>query len=104
MWSKPISLRNKEFRSKFEVHRIEVIPLATPNEAVFFEDRDDLLRHAIAIQDGAVMRPPVPIIRERGIEIDRDTVAVRARPAGVGYGPAIVSAGDRVCGAFDFFR
>ena len=48
----PNSLRNKEFRPKFEVHRIEVVPLPAPNEAVFFEDRDDLLWHAVAIKDG----------------------------------------------------
>src|SRR5271155_2049968 len=57
------SLRNKEFRPKFEVHRIVVIPFAAPNEAVLFEDRDDLRGHAVAIKDRAVMRPPVPIIR-----------------------------------------
>src|SRR5450830_1467362 len=77
----PSSLRKKQFRPKFEVHRIEVVPLPTPNEAVFFEDRDDLLRHAVAIKDAAAMRAPVPIIREGGIEIDRDAVAVRARLA-----------------------
>ena len=49
------------------------------------------------------MRPPVPIIREGGIEIDGDAITVRARLAGVRHGPAIVGAGDRVCGAFDFF-
>src|ERR1035437_6776535 len=96
------SLRKKKFRSKFEVHRIEVVPLPTPNEAVFFEDHDDLLRHAVAIKDAAAMRAPVPIIREGGIEIDRDAVAVRARLSSVRYGPAIVAASDRVCGAFDF--
>src|ERR1035438_6195072 len=88
----PSSLRKKEFRPIFEVHRIEVVPLPTPNEAVFFEDRDDLLRHAVAIKDAAAMRAPVPIIREYGIEIDRNAVTVRARLAGVRYRPAIVGA------------
>ena len=49
----------------FEVHRIEVVPLAAPDEAVLFEDGDDLLRHAVAINDAAAMRAPVPIIRDR---------------------------------------
>src|ERR1039457_1573016 len=86
----PSSLRKKEFRPKFEVHRIEVVPLPTPYEAVFFEDRDDLLRHAIAIKDAAAMRAPVPIIREGGIEIDRDAEAGRGRRGGCRSGPAIV--------------
>jgi hypothetical protein len=100
----PVSPCNKEFGPKFEVHRIEVMPLAAPNEAVFFEDRDDLFVHAVAITDGAAMRPPVPIIREGRIEIDGDAVAVRARLAGIRDGSAIVSPGDRVCGALDIFR
>ena len=57
------SLLNKEFRSEFEVHRIVVIPFPTPNEAMFFEDRDDLLGHAVTISDRAGMRLPVPVIR-----------------------------------------
>jgi hypothetical protein len=86
------------------VHGIEVIPFAAPNKTVLFEDSDDLRGHAVAIDDGALVRPPIPIIRNRGIEIDGDTVAVRARLAGVGHGAAIVGAGDRVGGAFDVFR
>ena len=49
------------------------------------------------------MRLPVPIIREGGVEIDRNAVAVRARLAGVGDGTAIVGAGDRIGGAFEVF-
>jgi hypothetical protein len=54
----------EEFGPKFKMHGVEVLPLATPDEAVLFKDRDDLFGHAIAVSDGAVMWPPVPIIRE----------------------------------------
>src|ERR1700733_7986303 len=102
--SGPVLLRHQQLGPELEVHGIEVIPLAAPDEAMFFEDRDNLLRHAVAINDRAVMRAPVPIIRECGVKIDSDTVAVRARLSGVRYGSAGISARDWGGGAFDFCR
>ena len=43
---------DKQLRAIFEVHCIEVIPFAAPNEAVLLENRDDLLRHAVSIDEG----------------------------------------------------
>jgi hypothetical protein len=71
------------------MHRIVVIPLPAPDESMLFECVDDLLGHAVMIDDFAGVRPPVPIIREREIKIDNDAVAVRAW---------LASAGNGVCG------
>jgi len=83
------------------MHRIIVIPFTAPNESVIFEYLDDFLGHAILIGDLAGVRLPEPIIGESQIEVDGNAVRVRARLAGIRYGPAIVGAGDRVCGMFD---
>src|ERR1700738_1163102 len=99
-----VSIHNGEqFGAILEMHRIIVIPLAAPNESVTFKYLDDFFRHAIAIGNLAGVRVPEPIIRESQIEIDGNIVRVRTWLTGVCYGPAIVGAGDGVCGKFDLF-
>lgn len=55
-----------QFRSIFKMHGIEVIPFATPDEAMLFEDVHDALRYCIAIGEdfvfiGAIANP-LPIM------------------------------------------
>src|SRR5580698_6001381 len=102
------SSAGQQLRPVFKVHGIEVVPFAAPDEAVLLEDRDDLLRHAVAIRDRQatrfVVRLPEPVIGISGVEIDGDAVAVWARCAGIRHRAAIVGAGDRIGGALDGIR
>ena len=77
------------------MHRVVVIPLAAPDEAVPFKNLDDLVRDEIAVGNRLTdlsSRPP-PVVRELGGNIDGDAVPVGAslfragdRPADVGSG------------------
>src|SRR6185437_1620763 len=65
----PSLTRSQQFGPILEMHRVVVIPLAAPDEAVLLEGRDDLLRHAVVVRDLAGMRTQEPVIRELEIEI-----------------------------------
>src|ERR1700737_5651303 len=60
-----------QFGPVFEMQAVEMIPPATPDEAVAFEDLDDLLRDLIAPNDGAVRSlRPQPVIADLRIDVD----------------------------------
>jgi hypothetical protein len=62
------------------MHRVVVVPLATPDEAVLLEDANDLPRDLVLVEIAAIgvrLRPP-PIVGMRAGNIDRDTQPVCA--------------------------
>src|SRR5262245_4766556 len=62
------------------MHRVVVVPLAAPYEAVRLEDPDDLPGNLVLVEIAAVgiwLRPP-PIVGMRAGNIDRDPQPVRA--------------------------
>src|ERR1700736_1984379 len=88
----PLCQRN-QFGPVFEMQAVEMIPPATPDEAVAFEDLDDLLRDLIAPNDRAVgsLRPQ-PVIAELRIDVDGCAEGVHRKPIGGGDRPAIIDA------------
>ena len=80
------------------MHRIVVIPLAAPDEAVLFEDGDDLVGHAVLVRVGAsrVGLGPLPIVALIRIDVDRVAVPVRTDPCRAGDDATIVGAGIRL--------
>jgi hypothetical protein len=69
-----------DFRPVLEMHRVVVIPLATPDEAVPLENLDDLPGNLVFVGKAAISvgLRPLPIMRMRGGNIDRDPQTVRA--------------------------
>jgi len=71
-WNASIIGSVEEFRPVLEVHRVEVLPLATPNEAILLENLHDLERQAIPI--ARALRAPQPLVGEFGIYIAADAL------------------------------
>src|SRR5215211_9133751 len=69
-----------DFRPVLEMHRVVVIPLATPDEAVPLKNLDDLPGNLVSVEQPAISvgLRPLPIMRMRGCNIDRDPQTVRA--------------------------
>src|SRR5207237_8757876 len=72
--------REDDFRPVFEMHCVVVVPLATPDEAVLLEDADDLPGDLVLVEIAGVgiALGPLPIMRLRAGNIDRDTQTVCA--------------------------
>src|SRR5215211_2359809 len=81
-----------DFRPVLEMHRVVVIPLATPDEAVLLENLDDLPGNLVFVGKAAISvgLRPLPIVRMRGGNIDRDTQTVRAFAIRPGDQPTVV--------------
>src|SRR6266540_471133 len=69
-----------DLRPVFEMHGVVVVPLATPDEAVLLENLDDLPGNLVSVGKAAISvgLRPLPIMRMRGGNIDRDPQPVRA--------------------------
>src|SRR3954465_12052461 len=83
---------SQQFGPVFEVHRVEVSPLAAPYEAVLLEDVDDRKRDAVAIRATST---PKPIVGGRRIDIDPGPPCMHAAVAGGLAAPAVERAGAR---------
>ena len=80
----------------FEMQAVEMIPAAPPDEAVAFENLDDLLRDLVAPDDGAVRSlRPQPVIAKLRIDVDGRPEGVHRQAVGRGDRPAIINAGCR---------
>lgn len=75
------------------MHRIEVPPLAAPNEAMLLEDFHDRDRDAVAV--GGAFRVPQPVVRKSRIEVDSGAPCMHAAVAGVFDGAAVERAAAR---------
>jgi len=86
-----------QFGAIFEVHGVEMIPAAAPDETFPFERFDHGQRNAVAMRGHGARTPalPSPVVGKARIEIDCGPVTVNAQPVGPGYGPPVVSAGGR---------
>ena len=79
------ALRLQEFWAVFEMHGVEVVPLAAPDEALGLKDVHHLFRETITIHIASrffIRLRPVPIVSVLHAQIDGDGKAVHALALG----------------------
>src|SRR5262249_52295027 len=83
----------KEFRPVLEMHRVEVFPFATPNEAILLENLHDLERQAIPV--AGTLWPPQPVVGKFRIYINGRAPCMHTARPGVFDGAAVECTGAR---------